>query len=475
MGKAVNNNIKPLSAQLALFGFLLPLILILALLYIKVDIKIALAAAISVESIFAVYLGYSWEEIEKFALKGISRVNQTVIVMLLIGMLIGVWICAGSVQTMLYYGINMINPKFFLPIAFFICIITSTMTGTSWGTAGTMGIALIGIAQGLNIPTAMAAGAIISGALVGDKLSPLSDTTLLAAAVTEVKLYDHIISLCHVTIPVSIIAAVFYTFLGFRYVGGTADLESIRILSESLQSSCTISPLMLVPLIFVLLMSAMKKPSIPVFAGGVLLGIIWAIVFQDMALSDVVKSTINGFVSKTGNADIDKLLTRGGAMDMAGTIFLCIGAGMFAGVFECTGVLSRLMQSLVHVVKNVGALVSAVTITGIALMFGGAGQSCTITLPAVAFRKAFEDMDVHPSVLSRTLECTGTVLGSIVPWDASAILYSGLFGVSVMQYLPYSLLSYLSPIAAVVTAYIGFGVFKYNEEVHFFRHKAKKS
>lgn len=304
MEKAVNNNIKPLSAQLALFGFFLPLILILALLYIKVDIKIALAAAISVESIFAVYLGYSWEEIEKFALKGISRVNQTVIVMLLIGMLIGVWICAGSVQTMLYYGINMINPKFFLPIAFFICIITSTMTGTSWGTAGTMGIALIGIAQGLNIPTAMAAGAIISGALVGDKLSPLSDTTLLAAAVTEVKLYDHIISLCHVTIPVSIIAAVFYTFLGFRYVGGTADLESIRILSESLQSSCAISPLMLVPLIFVLLMSAMKKPSIPVFAGGVLLGIIWAIAFQDMALSDVVKSTINGFVSKTGNADI---------------------------------------------------------------------------------------------------------------------------------------------------------------------------
>ena len=249
MNKSVSNSIKPLSTQLALLGFLLPLVLILALLYIKVDIKIALAAAISVESIFAIYLGYTWEEIEKYALKGIGRVNQTVIVMLLIGMLIGVWICAGSVQTMLYYGINMINPKFFLPIAFLICIITSTMTGTSWGTAGTMGIALIGIAQGLNIPVEMAAGAIISGALVGDKLSPLSDTTLLAAAVTEVKLYDHIISLCYVTIPVSLIAAVVYTILGFKYAGGTADLESIRVLSESLMSSCTINPLMLVPLL----------------------------------------------------------------------------------------------------------------------------------------------------------------------------------------------------------------------------------
>lgn len=462
-------NIKPLSTGLALFGFLMPLAVILGLLSIKVDIKVALATAISAEAIFGVYLGYSWDDIEQYAMRGISRVNQTVIVMMLIGMLIGVWICAGSVQTMLYYGINMINPTFFLPIAFLICIITSTMTGTSWGTAGTMGIALIGVAQGLGVPIPMAAGAIISGALVGDKLSPLSDTTLLAAAVTEVNLFDHIISLCHVTIPVSVIAAVLYTFLGFRYASGTADLASIQVLSDSLRASCNIGPLMLVPLIFVLAMSAMKKPSIPVFAGGVLLGIIWGVVFQDMELAAVIKASVRGFVSTTGNADVDKLLSRGGVMSMASTIFLCIGAGMFAGVFERTGVLSKLMQSLVHVVKTPGALVFSVAVTGAALMFGGAGQSCTISLPAVAFRKAFEDMDLQPSLLSRTLECTGTVLGSIVPWDASAILYTGLFGVSVAQYLPYAYLSFLSPIVAVITAYIGFGVFHYNEQVRLFR------
>ena len=166
---------------------------------------LALTAAICVESIFGVYLGYSWEDIEEYALKGIGRVNQTVIVMILIGMLIGVWISAGSVQTMLYYGINLIHPKLFLPIAFIICIITSLVTGTSWGTAGT-GIALIGIAQGLGIPAPMAAGAIISsGALVGDSF-PLSDTTLLAAATSRVKLFDHILSLCYVTLPVSIIS-----------------------------------------------------------------------------------------------------------------------------------------------------------------------------------------------------------------------------------------------------------------------------
>ena len=431
--------IKELTIPMALFGFFAPLLLILLLLSQGVGIMLALTAAICVESIFGVYLGYSWEDIEEYALKGIGRVNQTVIVMILIGMLIGVWISAGSVQTMLYYGINLIHPKLFLPIAFIICIITSLVTGTSWGTAGTMGIALIGIAQGLGIPAPMAAGAIISGALVGDKLSPLSDTTLLAAATSRVKLFDH----------------------------EEMNLASVQILSESLKSSCNIGVLMLVPLLFVLILSAMKKPTIPVFAGGLVIGCIWAVLFQNIPLTDVIGSAVGGFKSATGNADIDKLLSRGGALSMAETIFLCIGAGMFSGVFERTGVLSRLMDQLRKIVKSVGGLVFSVTLTGIALMFGGAGQSCTLSLPAIAFRDAFEDMDVHPGVLSRSLECTGTVLGSIVPWDASAILYSGLFGVSVAQYLPFNLVAILSPVIAVLTAYIGFGVLKYNEQMHF--------
>lgn len=245
------------------------------------------------------------------------------------------------------------------------------------------------------------------------------------------------------------------------------NLASVQILSESLKSSCNIGVLMLVPLLFVLILSAMKKPTIPVFAGGLVIGCIWAVLFQNIPLTDVIGSAVGGFKSATGNADIDKLLSRGGALSMAETIFLCIGAGMFSGVFERTGVLSRLMDQLRKIVKSVGGLVFSVTLTGIALMFGGAGQSCTLSLPAIAFRDAFEDMDVHPGVLSRSLECTGTVLGSIVPWDASAILYSGLFGVSMAQYLPFNLVAILSPVIAVLTAYIGFGVLKYNEQMHF--------
>lgn len=457
---------KEVTLKRAVVGFIAPLAVLLIMLFNGINIKLALAAGIAVEGIYGIYLGHTWSEIEESAMNGIGRVNQTVIVMMLIGILIGVWISAGSVQTMLYYGINIINPRFFLPIAFIICIITSIVTGTSWGTAGTVGIALIGIAQGLGVPTSMAAGAIISGALVGDKLSPLSDTTLLSSAVTEVKLFDHIMSLLYVTLPVSIISIVVYTLLGFKYGGLNLNLESIEVLSEGLKSSCNINIFMLVPLLLVLVLSARKKPSIPVFAIGAVVGIIWAIIFQGLDLSSIVDSAINGFVSNTGNADIDKLLSRGGLMSMADTIFLCIGAGMFAGIFEQTGVLSRLLKSMKGFISNAGSLVLSVTATCALLMFSGAGQSCTLTLPAVAFKDAFDDLDLNGAVLSRTLECSGTVLGSIVPWDASAILYTSLFGVSVAEYLPYNLLAILSPIVAIITAYIGYGLFRKNEQVN---------
>ena len=263
---------KELSTGLALLGFLLPLAVLLTLIFQGVSIMLGLTAAICVEGLFGIYLGYSWDELEESAMKGIGRVNQTVIVMILIGMLIGVWISAGSVQTMLYYGVNLINPKAFLPIAFIICIITSIVTGTSWGTAGTMGIALIGIAQGLGVPVEMAAGAIISGALVGDKLSPLSDTTLLASATSGVKLFDHITSLLFVTVPASLISIVVYGLLGMRYASSDVDLSAVKVLSDSLLGSCRVGVLMLVPLLFVLVLSAMRKPTIPVFAGGLVIG-----------------------------------------------------------------------------------------------------------------------------------------------------------------------------------------------------------
>ncbi|MDO5689151.1 MAG: Na+/H+ antiporter NhaC [Tissierellia bacterium] len=456
---------RRLTLPLATIGFLAPLIVILIMLRFKLDIKLAMAAGITIECLYGIYLGCTWEELEESAMKGISKVSQTVIVMMLIGMLIGVWLTAGSVQTLLYYGINLIHPKLFLPLAFLICVITSLITGTSWGTAGTMGIALIGVAQGLGIPPEMAAGAIISGALVGDKLSPLSDTTLLTSAVTEVKLFDHIMSLCYVTIPVSIVATIIYTLLGWNIGGDTYSLTAIESLSAGLQQSSKIGLLMLVPLAFVLIASAMRKPSIPVFAMGVAIGIIWSVLIQGHSMQDVVNAAIKGFTSITGNESIDKLLSRGGLMSMSGTIFLCIGAGMLSGVFEETRVLATLVDHIRTIIKTAGSLVLSVTATCVAMMFGGAGQSCTLTLPAVAFREAFEEYNIHPAVLSRTLECSGTVLGSLVPWDASAILYTGLFGVSVGQYLPYNYLALFSPTFAVITAYIGYGMFTKDEPI----------
>jgi len=456
---------KELTLTKAMIGFVAPLATILIMVLSGIDITIGLGLAIVVEGAFGAYLGYSWDELEEGAMKGFSRINQTVVIMMLIGILIGVWISAGSVQTMLYYGINLIHPRLFLPLAFIICIITSMMTGTSWGTAGTVGIALIGVAHGLGVPASMAAGAIISGALVGDKLSPLSDTTLLSSAITETNLFDHIISLTHVTLPVSVIALIAYAALGARYGAADASIETVEVLSESLKASCNINIFMIIPLLFVLVASGMRKPSLPVFAAGAIIGVLWAVIFQGHTLIEVVDAAINGFVSTTGNAAIDKLLTRGGLLSMSSTIYLCIEAGILSGIFGVTKVLDKLLESMRGFIKNATRLVFTTSATGALLMFAGAGQTSSLTIPAVAFKEAYDDFEINSAVLSRTLECSGTVLGSIVPWDASALLYTSLFGVSVAEYLPFNFLATLSPIFDVLTVYLGYGVFKKGEQV----------
>ena len=451
----------------ALLALIFVIAVVVAAIRTKVGIQMGLAMGGCTAIVFALLMGNKWSDIQDTVKRVVGDSATTLLILLSVGMMVGIWIIGGTVPTLLYYGLKICSPNIIVPLAFVLCAITSLFTGTSFGSIATMGLALFGVGTSMGISAPLMAGAVCSGAFFGDKMSPLSDTTLLASATSGVKLFDHITSLLFVTVPASLISIVVYGLLGMRYASGDVDLSAVKVLSDSLLGSCHVSVLMLVPLLFVLVLSAMRKPTIPVFAGGLVIGCIWAMVFQGASLNDVISAAINGFVSATGNADVDKLLSRGGALSMAETIFLCIGAGMFSGIFERTGVLHRLMDSLCKVVKSVGGLVLSLTVTGIVLMFGGAGQSCTLSLPAIAFRNAFDDMDVNPCVMSRTLECTGTVLGSIVPWDASAILYTGLFGVSVAQYLPFNLIALLSPILAVVTAFIGFGVFKSNETVHF--------
>ncbi|EYU13899.1 Na+/H+ antiporter NhaC [Photorhabdus aegyptia] len=447
-------------------GFFIPLSTVIALVLNGAPIVVALLSAIVVSCFFSLYLGYKWDDIQESALKGVARVFSATFMMILVGMMIAVWIESGSVPTLLYYGINFINPTYFLPLTFLVCLITSMTIGTSWGTAGTVGLALIGVSGGLGIPLPITAGAIISGALVGEKLSPISSTTILTAANTGVNLIDHIISMLNTTIPATLISLLLFTYLGFTHMGHAAtSVESIVILADGLKSNFNISPILLIPPVFVLVLSAMRKPAIPVFIGGIVLGGVCALIFQKTSFTSVLNASISGYKISSGISSIDELLNRGGAISMASTVYLCICAGMFSGILDKQGILSTLMNKLLTYAKSTGGLILSTTIACLVLMLGGAGQYCTLTLPGVAFRKSYEERDVHPCVLGRTMEDSGTMVGSIIPWDVSAFYYSSILGVSMLDYAPYTFIGYMTPFISVLCAYLGVGVFRINQEI----------
>ncbi|WP_154859962.1 Na+/H+ antiporter NhaC [Pseudomonas fluorescens] len=457
--------IRTITLKKAIIGFCLPLGCVISLVLNGVPIVIALLSAICVSSLFSLHLGFKWDDIQASAMKGVMRVFPATFMMILVGIMIAVWIEAGSVPTLLYYGIKMINPTFFLPLTFIVCVLTCLTTGTSWGTAGTVGLALMGVSEGLGIPLPITAGAVISGALVGEKMSPISSTTILTAASTGTNLIDHILSMMNTTLPATVVSLVLFSYLGYIHSATSADIHTIVALTDGLKNNIVISPVLLAPPLFVLIFSALRKPAIPVFVGGIVLGVVCAILVQKSSLTHVLPSGMNGFVSKTGLESVDKLLSRGGALSMSMTVYLCLCAGIISGVLDRQGILSVLMNGILRYATSIGGLVLSTTAACLALMLGGSGQYCTLTLPGVAFRQAFEDRDVHSSVLSRTMEDSGTMVGAVIPWDVASLFYASVLGVSMFEFGPYAFIAWMSPIVSVLCGYLGIGMFRRTQKI----------
>ncbi|MDD2230908.1 MAG: Na+/H+ antiporter NhaC [Candidatus Cloacimonetes bacterium] len=460
------NNVN-LTVVKALFGFLLPLVVIIAVVLSGNDIGIALLLGLFVLVAYGLIIGFKWQFIQDALVEGGKSVLVAVIIMIFVGITIGVWMISGTVPSLLYYGLKLLSPAVFLPVAFILCGLTSLATGTSWGTAGTMGVALMGVAYGMGMPLPLAAGCIVSGAHIGDKLSPLSDTTLLASASTGTDLFDHIISMLYTTVPASIICLVAYTLMGLKYSKSALDLGQIEVITQGLAKSANINLLMLIPAILVITLAVLRLPSLAVFGIGIVVSMLWAIIFQGATPNDVLGVAVNGFSAQTGIADVDSLLSRGGILSMMSTVYVSILAGMFAGLLHKTRILVVLMNQVKRVIHSVGGLITTVTVACLALMLGGGGQYATMTLPGVAFRESFDEFDVHSGVLSRTMEDTGTLVGSIIPWDVSAIFFASALGVPTLKLLPYALLPLLSPVLAVVQGYLGHGVYRKDDKMKF--------
>jgi len=433
-------------------------------LQLKTGLTAPLIAGLFIAGLFGLYLGYQWEDLQRGMIEGIANAVPCILILMLVGLLIGVWIIGGTVPVMIYYGLKLLSPNMFLPATFILCCIVSVATGTSWGTIGTIGLALIGVGQGLNIPLPIVAGAIVSGAYFGDKMSPLSDTTNVAPAMAGADLFDHIASMMYTTIPATIVSVILYTFLGFSGANGNVNTETVNILLNTLSESFNITVLTLVPPLLVIIMSIKRIPAVPALSTAVIFSMFWGIITQGVSFSAIVTAAVNGFTSNTGVNAVDALLSRGGLNNMMGIISMVLLATALGGMLEKMGILTVIINVLLKKVKSDGSLVLSVLLSCYAILLVSGNAMLAIILPGRTFRDAFTERKIKPNVLSRTLEDAGTIGAVLIPWSAAGLYTYGILGVPVLSFAPYAFLNWIVPIFSIIFAYTGFAVFKFKEE-----------
>lgn len=456
--------------QATVFDALIPIVFTIAVLMYTIlvlegDVHIPLVLGSITTALVSVYkLGFTWAEIEEGFIATIGSTMQAILILAIIGMIIGTWILGGIVPTLIYYGLKVLSPAFFLIASMILCSIVSLATGSSWTTAGTVGIALMGVAAGLGVPGPMAAGAIISGAYFGDKLSPLSDTTNLAPAMAGSNLFDHIKHMFYTTGTSYVIALIAFGIMGARFAGKELDVAAINELFNVMQANFNINPILLLVPIIVIVMVAMKTPAIPGLMTGTILGGIAAMVFQGASFGAVVDAMQNGIVSETGNALLDDLLTRGGLQSMMWTISLIMCALSFGGMLEKSGMLDALGAKIIGFAKSTGSLVTATIFSCIFVNALAGDQYLAIVLPGRMFKEEFHKRGLAPRNLSRCLEDSGTMTSSLIPWNTCGAAMSGYLGIPTVEYIPYAILNIVSPIVSIVFGYTGITMMKLEDD-----------
>lgn len=420
-----------------------------------VDPHIPMMIGVALAALMAIRLGYGWKDIEKSMFDGIYQALQAVIILCVIGVLIGVWMVSGVVPSMIYYGLKILSPRFFLVATVLICSITSLATGTSWGTAGTIGVALMGVAVGLGINPAIAAGAVISGAYFGDKMSPLSDTTNLAPAMAGTDVFTHVKFMLRSTVPIYIIVLVIYLAIGLTGSGTGADSSEVAMIQSGIADSFHISPLLLLPPVVVIVSIALKVPAIPGIFFGILAGGILGGLVQGNTFGALLSCGYGGFVSETGMAAIDDLLSTGGLTSMMYSVSLTIIAMMFGGIMEKTQQLEVLVEKIIGKIKSMTGLVGVTMATCILSNATMPEQYISIVVPGRMYAGAYKSRGLHPKMLSNALEGSGTVSGALIPWNTCGVYMTTVLGVATLQYLPYCFFNYLMPIGILVLTAFG--------------------
>lgn len=428
--------------------------------------QIALLLAATIGVLVAIRRGIEWEKISEKIVNTIGSAMPSMLILLLIGSLAGTWLISGVVPAMIYYGLDLIHPSIFLVTAVIVSAVISLATGSSWSTIATIGVALLGIGKALGFDDAIVAGAIISGAYFGDKLSPLSDTTNLAPAMAGTDLFTHIKYMTYTTIPSIVITLILFLIIGLNMDFDQTQIN-IQTTKEIIGSAFNTSPILFLVPVLLLFIIIKKTPPIPSLMIGTLLGGLFAIIFQPHIIKEIADTTGSyakesyiavmqaffGDISlHTTDSNVNELLSTSGMRGMLDTIWLILSAMVFGGVMEAGGLLRRITEPIIKYAKSTGALVFSTASTCIFFNTTASDQYISLVVPGRMFKSAYEKQNLKPEVLSRTLEDSGTVTSVLIPWNTCGATQSRVLGVATLDYLPYCFFNIISPLMTVLFA-----------------------
>lgn len=436
--------------------------------------QIALILSAMVCALIGLRLGFTWKQLQKAMVKGVSLSMGAIFILLVVGSLIGTWILGGVVPTMMYYGLHVLNPTIFYTACCVICAIVAIVSGSSWTTVSTIGIALVGIAAAFGLHLGIAAGAIISGAYFGDKLSPLSDTTNLAPAMVGTDLFAHIRHMLWTTVPSITVALILFTVIGLVQQPAMDLSSGLNDVLGALENSYNLGAHLLLPVVVVLVLIYRKMPAFPALLIGALLGGTMAMIFQqELIIAFVGESGLprvlvlfkgfwmvmfGEFIANTGNAALDSLLSRGGMSGMLDTIWLIVSAMMFGAVMEKTGMLMVITQKILGAARSTGSLVLATLGTALGINIIAGDQYISIVIPGRMYRAEFENRGLDSKNLSRALEDSGTLTSALIPWNTCGAFMAATLGVPTLYYLPFAFFNYTNPIISAIYGFTGFTI-----------------
>lgn len=409
-------------------------------------------------------LGVPYKELQAGMVQSCSRAIVPIMILLINGGLVGTWIAAGTVPLIIDLGVKFLSPKFFLVAAFLMCVMCSLITGTSWGTCGTAGLALAGIGLGMGINPLLTAGAICSGAFFGDTISPLSDGPNLCAGVTGIDLFEGIKHQAKVTVPSGLICAVIYLIIGFTVGGGTVDYTSVNAISGAIESSYHLGIITIIPMIIVFAMLATKKPSIPSLLSGAVAGGVIACLVEGRSIAEIISYFWNGFSIDTGNAMANTLLNRGGITSMSGTAILFIFAFGLFGILNAAGIVDALVEPLTQRLRSKMSIIAATVVMSVLGNAIGASSNFAYVFAGNIMAPVYDRTNLHKVNLTRALAVGCTSMCTLLPWNMNAVVAAGYIGVTPVQLIPFTFFAFVTPMVLFVVTLLGFDTKYVGEE-----------